>query len=86
LGAADGGGVGGFWGERFVWTLSLIFYGLGHSWILGLDDNESLTLTPIAGDRERVSKKYVDQVRLRKGMVVQRKVVGDAEKQKTLKR
>jgi len=39
-----------------------------------------------AGDRERVSKKYVDQVRSRKGMVVQRKVVGDAEKQKTLKR
>lgn len=43
-------------------------------------------LIPIVGDRERVSKKYVDQVRLRKGMVVQRKVVGDAEKQKTLKR
>lgn len=40
----------------------------------------------MVGDRERVSKKYVDQVRLRKGMVVQRKVVGDAEKQKTLKR
>ena len=45
-----------------------------------------LTLKRIAGDRERVSKRYVDQVRLRKGMVVQRKVVGDAEKQKTLKR
>jgi len=45
-----------------------------------------LTLKCIAGDRERVSKRYVDQVRLRKGMVVQRKVVGDAEKQKTLKR
>ena len=38
------------------------------------------------GDRERVSKRYVDRVRERKGMVVQRKVVGDAEKQKTLKR
>lgn len=38
------------------------------------------------GDRERVSKRYVDQVRGRKGLVVQRKVVGDAEKQKTLKR
>ena len=38
------------------------------------------------GDRERVSKRYVDAVRGRKGMLVQRKVVGDAEKQKTLKR
>ena len=38
------------------------------------------------GDRERISKKYVDAVRRRKGMLVQRKVVGDAEKQKTLKR
>ncbi|KAK3166874.1 hypothetical protein OEA41_009999 [Lepraria neglecta] len=38
------------------------------------------------GDRERISKKYVDAVRGRKGMLVQRKVVGDAEKQKTLKR
>ena len=38
------------------------------------------------GDRERVSKKYVEMVRRRKGLVVQRKVVGDAEKQKTLKR
>lgn len=40
----------------------------------------------VIGDRERISKRYVDQVRARKGMVVQRKVVGDAEKQKTLKR
>ena len=38
------------------------------------------------GDRERVSRRYVEKVRERKGMVVQRKVVGDAEKQKTLKR
>ena len=38
------------------------------------------------GDRERISRKYVDRVRKRKGLVVQRKVVGDAEKQKTLKR
>jgi ribosome assembly protein 1 len=38
------------------------------------------------GDRERVSKRYVDGVRGRKGLLVQRKVVGDAEKQKTLKR
>ncbi|KAL2048211.1 hypothetical protein N7G274_000122 [Stereocaulon virgatum] len=38
------------------------------------------------GDRERVSRRYVDGVRARKGMLVQRKVVGDAEKQKTLKR
>lgn len=38
------------------------------------------------GDRERVSKRYVDGVRGRKGLLVQKKVVGDAEKQKTLKR
>ena len=38
------------------------------------------------GDRERISKKYVDGVRARKGLLVERKVVGDAEKQKTLKR
>ncbi|KAL6721799.1 Cytoplasmic GTPase/eEF2-like protein (ribosomal biogenesis) [Lecanora helva] len=38
------------------------------------------------GDRERVSARYLEGVRRRKGMVVQRKVVGDAEKQKTLKR
>lgn len=39
------------------------------------------------GDRERVSKRYVDGVRRRKGLVVAgRKVVSDAEKQKTLKR
>ena len=38
------------------------------------------------GDRERVSKRYVDGVRARKGLLVERKVVGDAEKQKTLKR
>ena len=38
------------------------------------------------GDRERISKKYVDAVRARKGLLVEKKVVGDAEKQKTLKR
>ena len=39
------------------------------------------------GDRERVSRRYVDRVRERKGLVVVgRKLVGDAEKQKTLKR
>ena len=38
------------------------------------------------GDRERVSRRYVDAVRERKGLVVGKKVVGDAEKQKTLKR
>ncbi len=89
LGAADGGGVGGFWRERFVFeSLSLRFSWFHHSWILisTLIKMGLLTLKRIAGDRERVSKRYVDQVRLRKGMVVQRKVVGDAEKQKTLKR
>ena len=39
------------------------------------------------GDREMVSKKYMDGVRKRKGLLVQgRRVVADAEKQKTLKR
>ena len=39
------------------------------------------------GDRERVSKKYVDAVRARKGMMVSgKRVIKDAEKQKTLKR
>lgn len=39
------------------------------------------------GDRERLSRKYVDAVRARKGMLVKgRGVVRDAEKQKTLKR
>ena len=37
-------------------------------------------------DRERRSRRFVDGVRRRKGLLVQRKVVGDAEKQKTLKR
>ena len=38
-------------------------------------------------DRERVSKRYVDAVRARKGMMVTgKRVVRDAEKQKTLKR
>lgn len=37
-------------------------------------------------DRENVAKRYVDRVRERKGMVVRRKVVESAEKQKTLKR
>ena len=39
------------------------------------------------GDRERLSRKYVDGVRVRKGMLVKgRAQVRDAEKQKTLKR
>ena len=39
------------------------------------------------GDRERVSKRYVDRVRARKGlMVAGKRVVKDAEKQKTLKK
>ena len=39
------------------------------------------------GDRERLSRKYVDGVRGRKGMLVKgRGVIRDAEKQKTLKR
>lgn len=39
------------------------------------------------GDRERVSRRYVDGVRGRKGLLVAgKRVVADAEKQKTLKR
>lgn len=38
------------------------------------------------GDRENVAKRYVDAVRERKGLFVQRKVVEHGEKQKTLKR
>ncbi|KAI9873445.1 MAG: Cytoplasmic GTPase/eEF2-like protein (ribosomal biogenesis) [Pleopsidium flavum] len=38
-------------------------------------------------DRENVAKRYMDRVRVRKGLVVRgRKLVKDAEKQKTLKR
>lgn len=37
-------------------------------------------------DRENVAKRYVDAVRERKGLLVRRKVVESAEKQKTLKR
>jgi ribosome assembly protein 1 len=37
-------------------------------------------------DRENVAKRYVDRVRERKGLAVNRKVVEAAEKQKTLKR
>lgn len=38
-------------------------------------------------DRENVAKRYMDRVRVRKGLVVSgRKLVKDAEKQKTLKR
>ncbi len=37
-------------------------------------------------DRENVAKRYVDRVRERKGMLVKKKVVENAEKQKTLKR
>lgn len=39
------------------------------------------------GDRENVAKRYMDSVRTRKGLRVEgRKLVVDAEKQKTLKR
>lgn len=39
------------------------------------------------GDRENVAKRYMDMVRTRKGLRVEgRKLVVDAEKQKTLKR
>ena len=38
------------------------------------------------GDRERFSKCHLEAVRRRMGLVVQKKVVWDAEKQKTLKR
>lgn len=37
-------------------------------------------------DRENVAKRYVDRVRERKGLAVAKKVVENAEKQKTLKR
>ncbi|GAA5955421.1 hypothetical protein JCM3765_006772 [Sporobolomyces pararoseus] len=36
-------------------------------------------------DKENIAKKYMDQVRRRKGMTVERKVVLHAEKQKTIK-
>ena len=37
-------------------------------------------------DRENIAKVYVDSVRVRKGMLVDRKIVEFAEKQRTLKR
>jgi len=37
-------------------------------------------------DRENVAKAYVDSVRERKGLFVDRKIVEFAEKQRTLKR
>lgn len=37
-------------------------------------------------DRENVAKVYMDRVRVRKGMFVDRKIVEFAEKQRTLKR
>lgn len=41
----------------------------------------------VDGDRENVAKRFVDMVRTRKGLRVEgRKLVKDAEKQKTLKR
>jgi ribosome assembly protein 1 len=48
---------------------------------------EELEDLGVDGDRENVAKRYVDQVRARKGMRIEgRKLVKDAEKQKTLKR
>jgi ribosome assembly protein 1 len=38
------------------------------------------------GDRENVARGYVDAVRKRKGLLVQKVLVENAEKQKTLKR
>ena len=37
-------------------------------------------------DRENVARRYMDQVRKRKGLSVEKKVVESAEKQRTLKR
>jgi len=37
-------------------------------------------------DRENVARKYMDAVRVRKGLPVQKKLVANANKQKTLKR
>lgn len=37
-------------------------------------------------DRENVARRYMDQVRKRKGLFVEKKVVESAEKQRTLKR
>ena len=36
-------------------------------------------------DRENIAKKYMEQVRARKGLKIDRKIVDFAEKQKTLK-
>jgi ribosome assembly protein 1 len=48
---------------------------------------EELEDLGVDGDRENVAKRYVDQVRARKGLRIEgRKLVKDAEKQKTLKR
>lgn len=38
------------------------------------------------GDKENVAKRYVDRVRRKKGLLVERKIVAHGEKQKTLKR
>ena len=37
-------------------------------------------------DRENVARRYMDQVRKRKGLSVEKNVVESAEKQRTLKR
>ena len=37
-------------------------------------------------DRENIARGYMDKVRVRKGMFVNRKIVETAEKQRTLKR
>lgn len=37
-------------------------------------------------DKENVAKRYMDAVRTRKGMAVERKVVAGADKQRTRKR
>ena len=37
-------------------------------------------------DRENVARKYMDDVRRRKGLFVEKKIVENAEKQRTLKK
>jgi ribosome assembly protein 1 len=48
---------------------------------------EELEDLGVEGDRENVAKRYMDKVRVRKGLMVEgRKLVAHGEKQKTLKR
>lgn len=47
---------------------------------------EELEDLGVLAERENAAKKYVDLVRERKGMFVERKIVAEAEKQRTLKK